>query len=105
MANSGDSMNMNMRVIAATAVAAAAIAAALRARRRATRRVAVASTAAQKTEAAARALDATAVGEKVPSLVSDQPIGLDETLRGAKNRMSQLLDTDAVTGADLAVCN
>eukprot|EP00928_Gymnodinium_smaydae_P064043 TRINITY_DN47479_c0_g1_i1.p1 TRINITY_DN47479_c0_g1~~TRINITY_DN47479_c0_g1_i1.p1 ORF type:complete len:200 (-),score=30.27 TRINITY_DN47479_c0_g1_i1:84-683(-) len=65
------------------------------------RRVAVASTARQKIEAAQRALGGTAEGFKAPSLVSDQPVGLDETLLGAKNRLAALIG--ARPDADLAV--
>ena len=39
----------------------------------------------------------------MPSLVAEQPTGLDETMRGAKNRLSQALATDEAAGADLAV--
>ena len=47
--------------------------------------------------------DAVVVGAQVPSAVSDQPIGLDETMRGAKNRLSNVVDTEAAVDADLAV--
>lgn len=51
----------------------------------------VASTAAQKLGAAERALGGETAGFECPSLVSDQPVGFDETLRGAKNRLASLL--------------
>ena len=51
----------------------------------------VASTAAQKLGAAERALGGETTGFECPSLVPDQPVGFDETLRGAKNRLASLL--------------
>lgn len=95
--------NLAALVGGAAAVALAVRALHARLARPVQRRVIVASTAQQKLDAAANALNATVHGENVASLVSDQPIGLDETMRGAKNRMGQLLDTDAVNDADLAV--
>ena len=101
---------MDEKLLRAVAIAGAAALAAFAVRsvvqRRklpAPRRVAVASTASQKLDAAASALNATVVGAKVPSLVDDQPIGIDATMRGAKNRMEGLLETEAVQEADLAV--
>ena len=87
---------------AAAAAATAAAAAAYLYRHRATAtaasaapprpRIAVASKAKQKTEAAARALGGDAVGYECASLVSEQPMGIEETLRGAKNRLVALVD-------------
>lgn len=91
---------------AATLAAAAALTLLKRQRRRLaqTCRVAVASTAQQKLDAVAKAMDAIVVGTKVPSLVSDQPLGLDETMRGAKNRLLALVEqTEAVKDCDFAV--
>lgn len=37
------------------------------------------------------------------SLIADQPVGFDETLRGARNRMAALLASGMAEGADFAV--
>ena len=98
---------LGWRAAAATVGAATLVAAAyrvyVRARSQTRRRIAVASTSKQKLEAAACALDGSVAGSKTESLVADQPIGLDETMRGARNRLTALLDADAADGADLAV--
>jgi len=90
----------------AVAGALAVVAATVFTRRRAQartrwKRVAVASTAKQNLEAAAAALGGVVTGVSVASLVKDQPVGLDETLRGAKNRLGALIATEPA--ADLAV--
>ena len=70
------------------------------------RTVAVASESKQKLNAAKAALNAEVVGIKAPSLIEDQPMGIDKTLRGAKNRLAALLDAienGACKTPDLAV--
>lgn len=66
------------------------------------KRVLVASTSKVKVDAVSRALACKAVGMDVPSMVADQPMGLDETVRGAKNRMGALLES-AKDGDDAAI--
>lgn len=56
-----------------------------------------------ETQAAAIALAARAVAVSVPSQVSEQPIGLDETLRGARSRLDAMLESSEAQGADLAL--
>jgi non-canonical (house-cleaning) NTP pyrophosphatase len=66
------------------------------------RRILVASMSTSKVEAASKALGGSCAGVHAKSLVSDQPIGLDETLRGAKNRLAAVVE-GAAGGADLVV--
>ena len=59
-------------------------------------RVTVASKCSHKVLAAQRALGAgTCEGVEAPSGVSDQPVGLTETVRGARNRMAMVLEAEA----------
>jgi len=88
---------------AAAAVSAAVVAYRMRHPAHRRRRVVVCSTSKQKKAAVEAALSATVISCKAPSLVSDQPIGLDETLRGAKNRLAAILEGSDAEGADLAV--
>ena len=54
-------------------------------------RVRVASTSLAKLRAVEQALDATVEGCSVPSMVANQPVGLEETLQGARNRLRNML--------------
>lgn len=89
--------------VGAATFAAAAYRVYVRVRSQPRRRIAVASTSRQKLDAAACALDGSVAGAKTESLVAPQPTSLDETMRGARNRLTALLDADAAEGADLAV--
>jgi non-canonical (house-cleaning) NTP pyrophosphatase len=88
-----------------SAAAAAACAALLvmRSRRRASSRIAVASTSVQKLDAVRAAFGGQVVGVAAASTVSDQPVGIDETTRGAKNRMLALLEDACCSSVDYAV--
>ena len=68
------------------------------------KRVLVASTADVKVSAVANALGVKAVGVDVsgPSMVKEQPMGLEETVRGAKNRIGIVIE-QAKDGDDAAI--
>lgn len=80
-------------LVAAGASLAATVAAILLTRRKSSDRikVLVASTAAAKLVAVERALNAVVIGRKTDSFVSEQPVGLEETLAGAKNRLQMMV--------------
>ncbi|KAL1508726.1 hypothetical protein AB1Y20_004821 [Prymnesium parvum] len=84
-----------MRLLAVAAAGAAALffGALLRRSRgaRAPPRVLVASTAGAKLVAVERALGGRVHGVKTDSLVAEQPVGVEETAQGARNRMRALL--------------
>lgn len=99
---------MSWRAI--TAVAGASLAAVvirtLMSRRRTSGKklkVAVGSKTRIKLDAAERALNATAIGIEAASLVAGQPMGFDDTLRGARNRLLQVCDADECSGMDMAI--
>ena len=110
--------SQNMAPISSSAVAAAAAAAAAcaayylwkqkkgqqAAGKTAWKRVLVASTADVKVSAVANALGVKAVGVDVsgPSMVKEQPMGLEETVRGAKNRIGIVIE-QAKDGDDAAI--
>ena len=62
--------------------------------------VLVASTAAAKVSAVERALGAVVIGRKAESMVSDQPLGVEETLTGAKNRLQNMLAKEPALAGD-----
>ena len=96
---------LEQAVCAAVVAAAAGAAIILRYRQPKTtnrwNKVAVASKAEHMLEAARLALGGDVTGFEAQSLVADQPIGMDETIRGAKNRLAVLLEQEP--NADLAV--
>ena len=94
--------------LAGAATAAAAIAAAAIAYRRRQRtpgpRVMVASKAVAKLNAAKAAMNASEVtGASAPSLVADQPVGMETTMLGAANRLRHICETGGANGYDYAV--
>jgi len=98
------------RVFAYAAAAAAAAAAYYLAERRSKqtaaryRRAVVGSTAAIKVDAVRVALPGcSVVGIDAESKVRDQPLGLEETLRGARNRLMTVVESPEADGADLAI--
>ncbi len=100
---SNSTIRLAVGAVGVVAGACALVAARRKWRARAPRlSVLVASTSKQKLGAAERALNAASVnGVNVESHVADQPLGWDETIRGAKNRMAGLLQQQS--GADIAV--
>lgn len=58
---------------------------------RSCQRVLVASKAELKLRAVHKALDAEVEGRSALSMVADQPVGLEQTLQGARNRMNNML--------------
>lgn len=96
-------MHQHAVVAAAAAIAAAALYVRSRAAR-SYKRVAVASTSTLKVDAARRALGGDTVGFKAASLVADQPLGLEVTMRGCYNRLAALIgEGGAATAFDMAV--
>eukprot|EP00967_Tisochrysis_lutea_P060989 scaffold78085_cov44-Tisochrysis_lutea.AAC.2 len=68
------------------------------------RRALLGSTASLKLEAAQLALPGCSVeGVEVESTVRDQPLGLEETLRGARGRLTAIVESPAAEQADLAI--
>lgn len=68
------------------------------------RRAIVGSSAVAKLDAARAALPGcTVVGFAAESQVRDQPIGLEETLRGARSRLTRVIESPDAAGADLAI--
>ena len=103
----------NRVLIAAGALCGLALAAraARAARQKASRasaciRVAVASKEvhAAVNDAVARAMNAVVTGHVAPSLVADQPVDLEQTLRGARNRIWHVIGTtEAMENYDMVV--
>lgn len=68
------------------------------------RRAVVGSTAAVKLAAARSAIPSCVVtGVEAESKVRDQPLGLEETLRGARNRLETIMECPEAEEADLAI--
>ena len=94
---------MRLLSLAALAGAGATVLVVLYRRRRtvsAKPQVLVASTAVAKVSAVERALGAVVSGRKTESLVSDQPMGVEETLTGAKNRLQNMLAKEPLLAGD-----